>query len=203
VIHWHVTAALIPGTITDPIGYLVGTAVEKAMLHSQLGLLNQELEARVSDRTRELEKAKDELAVKARVLSQALAEERRVEEKTRADIARDLHDGVQQLIVGTMYEVQAATESVDHASQSSSPHLVTAQELLHRTELEMRRIYDLLASLMPMVLFLQSANAWRVSSASRMSGDLKIEGTPQRLTPEVETAAFRILQAAFNNNVTR
>ncbi len=189
-------------SLLTSLGYLVGAAVEKAQLHAQLGMMNRELEERVSNRTLELQTAKEELAQKALVLSQVLAEERRVEEKTRSDIAHDLHDGVQQLIIGALYEMQAARERVDHASQSVSDHIDTAQELLHQTETEMRRaIYDL----RPLALDTQGLVPAireclaRFERMTNVKSELKIEGTPHRLPPEVEIAAFRIVQEALNN----
>jgi signal transduction histidine kinase len=189
-------------SLLTSMGYLVGAAVEKAQLHAELGMMNRELEERVSNRTLELETAKEELAQKAVVLSQVLAEERRVEEKTRSEIAHDLHDGVQQLIIGALYEMQAARERVDHTAPSVSEHIGAAQELLHQTESEMRRaIYDL----RPLALDAQGlvpATRECIARFERMTNvktELKIEGSVHRLPPEVEIAAFRIVQEALNN----
>lgn len=189
-------------SLLTSMGYLVGTAVEKAQLHAQLGLMNQELEVRVSDRTRELEKAKEELAQKAQVLSQVLAEERRVEEKTRSDIAHDLHDGIQQLIVGALYEMQAAREGVDRAPQSVSNRIAAAQDLLRQTESEMRHaIYDLRPPALDAQGLVPAIREYiaRFERVADVKGDLEIKGIPCRLAPEVEIAAFRIAQEALNN----
>ncbi len=184
------------------IGYLVGTAVEKARLHTQLSELNQELEARVVERTAQLQGAKEELAQKAQVLSQVLAEERRVEEKTRARIAHDLHDGIRQLIVGALYEIQSACEAALQHPDTISARLLTVQDLLRRIESEMR---SAIYSLRPLALDAQGlmpAIRECVARFERVSGvscELKVEGTTRRLATDVEVAVFRIVQEALNN----
>lgn len=184
------------------IGYQVGAAIEKAQLHAQLKSLNQELEARVAERTRELVDAKEEVARHAEALQEVLAEERRVEEKTRTHIAHDLHDGVQQLIIGALFETQAARESLVQFPDAASSKIQAAQELLRRIESEMRHaIY----SLRPVTLDVQGlVPALRECFADFERGaqikcDLRIEGTPRRFDPEAEVAAFRIIQEALNN----
>jgi len=184
------------------IGQQVGAAIEKARLHAQLKRLNQELEARVSERTGELLAAKEELAHKADALHQVLAEERRVEEKTRARIARDLHDSVQQLIIGALFETQAARDTLPSNRDSADRRLNETQVLLRRIEAEMRgAIY----SLRPVVLDshgLAPALREHVASFERVVQipcDLYVEGTPQRFDPEAEVGVFRIVQEALNN----
>ncbi len=184
------------------IGNQVGAAIEKAQLHAQLKTLNQQLEARVVERTQALAAAKEELADKADALRQVLAEELRVEEKTRAHIAHDLHDGVQQIIIGAMYETQAAREALDANPALAVTRIEAAQELLRRIGSEMRgAIY----SLRPVALDTHGlVPALRECSQSfeRVAGipcAITVEGTPRRLSAEAEIAAFRIIQEAMNN----
>lgn len=184
------------------IGYQVGIAIEKAQLHSELKTLNQQLEARVVHRTRALFSAKEELASKADALRQVLTEERRVEERTRAEIARDLHDGIQQIIIGALFETQAAREAMQDYPETALERIEAAQQLLRRIESEMRMaIY----SLRPIALDMQGlAPALRECVASfervaRTRCELVVEETPRRFKPDAEVAAFRIAQEALNN----
>ncbi len=184
------------------IGQQVGTAIEKAQLHTQLKGLNQELEARVSERTRELSAAKEQIARHADALRHVLVEERRVEERTRAQIAHDLHDGIQHLIIGALFESQAARDTISERPDVALARLDATQELLRRIEAEMRlAIY----SLRPVALDAQGlVPALRecIASFARISHvecDLHVEGTPRRFNPEVEVAAFRVVQEALNN----
>ena len=184
------------------IGHQVGVAIEKAQLHTEMKSLNQQLEARVAHRTRALFAAKEELARKADALRQVLAEERRVEERTRAQIAHDLHDGIQQIIIGALFETQAAREALAPHPETALRRLDDAQTLLRRIECEMR---DAIYSLRPVALDAQGlAPALRECAASfeRRAGlqcELNIEATPRRFGGDAEVAAFRIVQEALNN----
>ncbi len=184
------------------IGQQVGAAIDKARLHSELKALNQQLEARVVERTGALVAAKEELAHKAEALRQVLTEERRVEERTRSRIAHDLHDGIQQIIIGALFQLQAAREAFAQNPSSAMERLDAAQELLRRIESEMRgAIY----SLRPMALDVQGlVPALRecATSAGRAGltpCELHVEGTPRRFNPDAEVVAFRIVQEAVNN----
>jgi signal transduction histidine kinase len=184
------------------VGHQVGIAIEKARLHEQLKALNQQLEQRVIGRTRELVDAKEELMRKADALQQVLIEERRIEEKTRARIAHDLHDSVQQLIIGALFETQAARDSLTTHPENAGQRLVAAQLLLRRIETEMRgAIY----SLRPVALDahgLVPALREYATSFSRHSGiecDVSVEGLPRRFNPDGEVAVFRIVQEALHN----
>ncbi len=164
--------------------------------------LNRELEARVQARTHELRQAKEELAQKADALTQVLAQERRIEEETRARIAGDLHDGIRQLIIGGLYEVQAARDALDQHPASIPARLAAVQDVLRRIETEMRgAIY----SLRPLALDAQGllpAIRECVARFERVAGvncSVEINGLSKRVPPEIEVAAFRIVQESLNN----
>ncbi|UCG26048.1 MAG: GAF domain-containing sensor histidine kinase [Chloroflexota bacterium] len=184
------------------IGYQIGTAVEKAQLHRQLQTLNQDLEKLVDLRTRELVAAQEELAQKAETLRDLLAREHEVEEATRARIAGDLHDGVQQLLSGALFETQAVREALGVGPEVAERELLRLQSVLQRIETEMR---DAIYSLRPATLDsrgLVSALQECVASFERFSGRpcrLTVQGTARRFDPEAELAAFRIVQEALNN----
>ncbi|MDE3088045.1 MAG: GAF domain-containing sensor histidine kinase [Chloroflexota bacterium] len=189
-------------TLLTAIGYQVGVAIEKARLHAQLKTMNQQLEARVVARTSELLAAKEELAVKADELQQVLVEERRVEEKTRKHIAHDLHDSVQQLIIGALFETQAARDALALHPEASVGRIAAAQELLRQIEAEMRHaIY----SLRPVTLdthglvpaLRECADGFQ--RVAQIQCELQVDGTPQRFDPDIEVAVFRITQEALNN----
>jgi signal transduction histidine kinase len=184
------------------IGQQVGAAIDKARLHSEVKTLNQQLEARVAERTSALVAAKEELAQKADALREVLTAERRVEERTRSRIAHDLHDGIQQIIIGAIFEVQAAHDALEQNPATAQERLDAARELLRRIESEMRgAIY----SLRPMALDVQGlVPALRECATSAVHArlapcELHVEGMPRRFNPDAEVAAFRIVQEALNN----
>lgn len=163
---------------------------------------NLELESRVAERTLELEHARQQLSEKAEMLSAMLAAERRIEEKTRAGIAADLHDGVQQLIVGALYEIQSTRDTAIQNPASVPLRLSATQDLLRRIEAEMRRaIY----SLHPVALDAQGLVpalrecTERFGRRTGITCGFKVDGRSRRLTPEVEVAVFRVAQEALNN----
>ncbi len=184
------------------IGNQVGAAVAKAQLHEELKTLNRELEARVAERTSELQATQEALAEKAEQLRQMLVGERRIEERTRARVAHDLHDGVQQLIIGALFQIQAARESAGGPIETIAQRCAAAQQLLRQLEVEMRAaIY----SLRPVALDAHGlAPALRecVATFERTTGTpclLQVRGISRRLDPDTELVAFRIVQEALNN----
>jgi GAF domain-containing protein len=90
----------------------VGVSIENARLYDEVRVFNVELEKKVNQRTRELESARWALAEKARQLQRLLSESYRVQEDIQARIAHDMHDGVTQIIIGALYETQAARQAL-------------------------------------------------------------------------------------------
>lgn len=189
-------------TLLAAIGYQVGVAIEKARLHAQLRILNQQLESRVIERTGELLKAKEDLSNKADELRQVLVEERRVEERTRAQIAHDLHDSVQQLIVGALFETQAARDAVTKNPNATATSLTSTQMLLRQIESEMKRaIYSLRPTALDAHGLVPALREY-VDGFARHSGiecNVSFEGAVRRFNPDGEVAVFRIVQEALNN----
>lgn len=190
--------------LLEAIGQQVGVAVEKARRHEELARLRAELEVRVAERTAELAATQDALAEKAEQLRQMLVGERRIEERTRARVAHDLHDGVQQLIIGALFELQAARQMARGGGEPGfvGERLAAAQTLLRALETEMRAaIYNL----RPVALdehglaaaLRESAAAFR--RATGVDCAVTINGQAARLGEDTELAVFRIAQEALNN----
>ncbi len=187
------------------IGNQIGLAIENAQLYAEVKDLNQQLDRWVQRRTEELMAAKEELSEKARQLRQLVIETMHIEEKERARIAHEMHDGVIQLITGTLYETQAAKETLLTRPQVAFEKLRTAQELLKRMDAETRRaIYDL----RPLILDsmgLVPALREHAASFSQLNGvpcALYLSGTCVRLPADTEVAVYRIVQEALNNVAT-
>lgn len=184
------------------IGHQIGIAVERAQFHDELKALNAELEARVAERTRELEAAKEALAQTADALRQILQEERRIEERTRGRIAHDLHDSVQQLIIGALFQTQAARDLLPGQPGLAAARLVETQHLLRCIETEMRAA---IFSLRPVALDAHGlVPALREIAAEfrRVAGipcDVQLAGVPRRFDADAEVVAFRVVQEALNN----
>jgi PAS domain S-box-containing protein len=118
-----------------------------------------------------------------------------VQETERAAIARELHDEVGQLLTGLGLMVQAG----DLEAQNGRPEIMkVVNELI-------ARVRDLSVSLRPPMLDtlgLLPALLWQIErfeAQSRIQVAFRHTNLDRRFAPEVETAAFRIVQEALTN----
>jgi signal transduction histidine kinase len=182
---------------------LASIALKNAELYAQVIQFNQQLEQKVRQRTQELVKAQEELAQKAEQLQQLLAKMVRVQEEERSRIALDLHDGSNQLITGTLFEIQAAQQNiVSQHGTSAFDTLETAKRLLRQVEAENRRI---ISGLRPPILDAQGlvpTLKWHAATCQNLYGiscSVQVLGQPIRLSPETEIAIYRVVQESLNN----
>ncbi|MFQ5611151.1 MAG: GAF domain-containing protein [Anaerolineae bacterium] len=175
---------------------LASIALKNAELYAQV-------EQKVEQRTEELAKARAALAEKADQLQRLLATTVRVQEEERIRIARDLHDGSNQLITGALYEIQAVQRRLTgRGLDVALGKLKTAKELLRQIDAENRRI---ISDLRPPILDAQGlmpALRWQAETFQecyRIACPVRVSGQPVELPPEVETAVYRIVQEALNN----
>ncbi|HBY98341.1 MAG: GAF domain-containing sensor histidine kinase [Ardenticatenaceae bacterium] len=182
---------------------LASIAIKNADLHERLVHLGQELERKVEQRTNELVQAQEALAQKTEQLQRLLAATVHIQEEERVRIARDLHDGSNQLITGTLYEIQAAHESIlAQRPAVALEKLGIIKGLLRKIEAENQRI---ISGLRPPLLDAQGlvpALKWHARTAqdrSQIACSIQVSGQPRRLSPEAETAVYRIVQESLNN----
>lgn len=176
---------------------MASTALNNSNLYSQVLQLNQQLERKVEDRTRELNEAREELT-KLHAATVYLQEEE------RARIARELHDGSNQLITGTLYEIQAALSGIKVGQvEGALERLETAKAVLRQIEAENRRI---IAGLRPTILdthglidaLKKLANKYNNQNGVKCR--IHISGQPVKLEPHIETSIYRIVQESLNNS---
>jgi signal transduction histidine kinase len=186
---------------------LASIALKNSELFTQVTHLSQNLEHKVEQRTTELVKVQKELAQKATQLQQVLGQMVRVQEEERTRIALDLHDGSNQLITGTLFEIQAAQQSIRNQGQTirTMETLETAKRLLRQVEAENRRI---ISGLRPPILDAQGlvpTVRWQATTCQKYYGlicSVKVVGPTVRLSSEVEIAIYRVVQESLNNIVT-
>jgi signal transduction histidine kinase len=174
------------GELLATFGSQAGAAFEKARLY-QLAL----------DQVQKLELARAEL-------ERALATIVRIQEEERSRIAADVHDGVVQMMVGGLCELQAAMAYFPQEPEQAEAKQQRARDLVRDSITELRRvIYDL----RPIVLDAAGlAPAMETLLQDLQPGcdvrlRLSVQGTPRRFSPEVEIGAYRIVQEALNNVV--
>ena len=151
-----------------------------ARLARELTALNHSLEAQVAERTRELR------ALSARLLH--------IQESERRAIAHELHDQIGQLLTGLKMQLEAAQQT------GADLH-----EPLALTDEVLRSVRSLTLQLRPRILDdlgLKPALEWHLDQFRRQTG-LRIRGElalpPERLSSEIETTVFRIVQEALTN----
>jgi signal transduction histidine kinase len=121
------------------------------------------------------------------------------QERERRRVARELHDEIGQTLTG----LKLTLEGHDRlAPKAAAVRLQRARDL---TAELLRRVHDLSLDLRPTVLDdlgLQPALVWLVQRYGDQTGiqvTLRCSGLEGRLRPEVETAAYRIVQEALTN----
>lgn len=182
-------------------------AVERKRSQDALQRAHDELEQRVQARTAELshlyEAERDarrqaEQHRKASIgLSHRLVQ---VQESERREIARELHDEVGQVLTGLKLLLEMATRNPGTKAEEG---LAQAQNLLNEL---MARVRDLSLNLRPTMLDdlgLVHALVWLLDRYRAQTGiavnltQAGLEG--RRFSPEIETAAYRIVQEALTN----
>ena len=176
---------------------------EEALRESeaQLRSLNEKLEERVADRTRELQAEVHERRTAEGRIKNLLRQLVNVEEEERRRIARELHDTFGQQLAALHMSIEVLRSKVDE---------VTVRENIER----MREVFDRLNSsvdflaweLRPPSLDLLGLDAALESFVKEWSQQFEIEVAYEgvavnrlRLAPEAETNLYRIFQEALQN----
>jgi len=180
----------------------VSFSIENARLYDQIRAFNIELEQKINLRTKELETARWDLAEKARQLQRLLSESYQIQEDTQSRIANDMHDGVTQMIIGALYETEAARNAISDNPEKAVENLTRAQEHLTEVEREIKRvIYDLHPPVLDMLGLVVALKRFASTFTATFDIECQVEvaGVPRRLPKETEIAIYRIIQAALQN----
>jgi signal transduction histidine kinase len=172
----------------------VGARLEIARLQkqseAQLRANQAELEQKVQERTQELSIAGQELReLSARIL-QAQDEERR-------RLARELHDGVGQLLAAASMEIANVASGSDEAASTSN-----LESLIKQVNQEIRTMSYLLYPPLLDEVGLRSALAEYVQGFAQRSGiEVSLDVAPHlpRLERDLELCVFRIVQECLTN----
>jgi PAS domain S-box-containing protein len=153
------------------------------------------LEARVKERTFELERAQERL----RTLSGQLL---RMQDDERRRIARELHDTVGQIVIALSLNLVPVEAALLKDNASLAQRVTDSLGLLEELSRDLRTISHLLHPPLLDEAGLQSAVRWYVqgfSERSKIEVDLELSPDLGRLPAELETAIFRIVQECFTN----
>jgi signal transduction histidine kinase len=181
----------------------VAIVIHNAQLYEELTTAKDDLERKVIARTQELQEAKEALLQKAGQLQRLLNETVGVQERERQRIARDMHDGLNQLIIGAMLELKSARERLGTDDRPAAEvSLQRVRDVLERMEHDIKQIvHDLHPPTLDAFGLAPSLRRYaeRFQEYSGMPCELRVEGEPYRLPPEMELGVYRIMQEALQN----
>jgi signal transduction histidine kinase len=194
----------IPPLGRDEVGRL-GAALEAmraALVRSidEVARANAELEARVEERTRELERLYRELRHRDETRGHLLNKVISAQEEERKRIARELHDETSQTLSALAMRLEAAC--VDAPTEAVRQRLADARALAVRALDELHRlIYDLRPSILD-DLGLVPAIRWFAARHLEPRGvavRCECQEIDRRFPPEFEVTVFRVVQEAITN----
>jgi signal transduction histidine kinase len=162
--------------------------------HEKLRRGHAELEDRVKERTAELDTANKNL----RDLSARLLQ---LQDDERRRIARELHDSVGQLLAGLSMNLSAVRADMERLTKTAST-LSDSEGLVQEMSKEVRTISHLLYPPLLDEAGLVSAVRWYVdgfAKRSKIQVDLEVPEDFGRLSREMETAIFRVVQECLTN----
>lgn len=126
----------------------------------------------------------------------------RVQEEERRRLARELHDGIGQLLAALRHRLDAGLQQTEGASSEVRSCL---EDGLYLADQALRDTRELSRLLRPQVLDdlgLEPALRWLVRTLRERAGldtELEVEGLDERLEPDLETLVFRVAQEALAN----
>jgi PAS domain S-box-containing protein len=162
---------------------------------AELRRVVQDLERTAVSRTRDLEKRNDQLKELSGRLLRAQDDERR-------RVARELHDGIGQLLSAmNMNTTQLAAEG-DKLSPAATRAIEENAALIEQATNDIRTMSHLLHPPLLDEVGLESALKWYVEGFGRRSKiaiSLRLDGDMARLPRDAELCFFRIVQEALTN----
>jgi len=124
------------------------------------------------------------------------------QEAERSRLARELHDDTAQSLIALGQRLQMAQRALDRGDvHRARDLLIELRELTQQGVEDVRRFSrDLRPTYLEELGFLPALDMLvRGLTDTTLEAELQVEGTPRRLAPDLELAAYRIAQEALNN----
>lgn len=185
---------------------LASIALKNAELHMKVRAFSADLEQKVQERSYELVVAKEEISAQATQLRALLARTMHLQEEERERIARDMHDGVVQLVTAARYELKATKVAVETGSATAiQKKFAATREVMDEIEREIRHaIYNLTPPILDAVGVVPVLENYVANFAdlTGMMAHVQVTGVPVRLSSSTEVAIFRLVEQALQNVAT-
>jgi signal transduction histidine kinase len=168
---------------------------ERKSSEAALKEAHEQMEARVKERTSELDRAQERL----RMLSGRLL---RMQDDERRRIARELHDTAGQLLVALNLILVPVEKALRAEHSELAPQVTESLRLVDELSSDLRTMSHLLHPPLLDEAGLHSAVRWYVegfAERSKIDVDLELDPMVGRLPAEIETAIFRIVQEGLTN----
>ena len=175
---------------------------ENARLIAQMQQLNTELESRVIKRTEQLQISNTKLLETQADLRRLSEQLMQSTEQERARMSREIHDQLGQLLTAVKMELRAIQRLIGRDPDRAREQVDEAVALVDETVKTVRRIA---ADLRPGILDdfgLAAAVEWQLQQFRDRTGiAVELDGAldESRLSKDMATAGFRILQEALTN----
>lgn len=174
-----------------PVTLLIQDQRTRRLLHA----VNEELEARVAERTLELERNREDLrALTGRLLV--------AHEEERQRLARDLHDDFNQRLGMVVLDLGMFERELPPAGDGAGCRLRRLQSMVSRLSDDLRRLAhefhpSILQDLGLTVAIRRLLDEWSSCAAIKVS--LESNCLPETVSPEVATCLYRVAQESLAN----
>lgn len=184
------------------VGGISMDITERKRFEEELSEARQQLEFQVHERTQELEQRNAELVKQAELVRELSGRLLQMRDEERRHIARELHDGLGQIIAAVYMTLTRVTAESKKLSTDAARAVAETVSLTDQLNREVRTLSHLLYPPLLDELGLESALRWYTQGfAERSKIVVKVELSENfgRLPRDVEMQIFRIVQECLTN----